>query len=490
MKIDSSLKREIFKAEGIGSRESRFLNFNDLSKNVLLGATVEATFKELDLDPQMAREFVIRYALHQIKRESVTLSEHEKAQVETYAEDSIGNLTLGKLLENTHFSDPEDYFLMHGQYISSFPINKVPDFMELAKKIFSGIPYSYDHLEETKDAGLSYIKSWNEYSNKLGSFFRLYNECGVIRAKKAISTAPNNLDGNEKCEKLFGSLIYHYKNYLDMLKCLPSNYDISEDLLLFERNTDLFFLLKVYTLLKKDNWFESISKHRQDEYLKVISSFSIIDDLNLKLYLVERFIEEGSSLSFVETALGFVPFFRLNFLQIPLLKESIKEAILEFSENALKQNEKGRKIKAKMACYLFLEEFHSYKIKDFDSNPVLSIDLSTIAYSDLFLMLYKKVYNIRNSREEIVSQSKKKIFNFIEHSGENVLNDWDENIQALMHLEAKTLKSKLVLNNMEPEFIDIYEQCESSGFFERLDHEGIKRKLLDANINPKEFDFE
>ncbi|MGG1518752.1 hypothetical protein ABE504_25255 [Paenibacillus oryzisoli] len=483
MKISDDIKKQLYHFENIELNGTLHIsNADQLMSSITLGERVMAVCDSLELDFSIAKDMLLKYGVHQIKKKSITLTANEKTLLENFADDTLGERTLGDILNETHFTDPEAYFKMYDSSIMRlFPVKKELERSSLSKQMFKDIPISYDHLEYGKESGLGFNARWHPYSHKLGSFFQLYMECGVLRAKMAINTAPHNMNITSN-KLLFEKLLYHYGKYQELLTALPSEYDISEDLLLFERKTDLFFLLKAYSMLINDEWFNSIEFHKQEEYLKVLSAFTLVDDLKLKIYLVERFIAEGSIFMYADFALGYIPLLRLLFIQIPLMREIMNDALVYTSSNVIKEREKAKKVKIRLNNYRIVENFHCYNITELQSEPLFKIDVKELGHSELFFRLYKKVYKIREVKKEFIEQTTNKISKIIHENSDVLFGEWDSHIEAILYSIADQFKTEgEYLSLIKPEEENNIIDADAINF--HFDRKAMVRKLEESGIN-------
>lgn len=397
--------------EGISITNKEIANFNQLIQGVHLGPIFEELCIDEEWDKLFVKESLIKYALHQIKQESMKLNYEEKIRVEDYSADEIDGIKLSSILEETHFSDPSDYYKTFGDKIlSSFSLKKRLDVKELTTSMFGeNMPYKYDDDDYTGKSGIEFNEAWHSHSLKSGSFFPLYKTCEVLKAKKALAKAHNNLSP-KKMKRFIAGLLEHYNKYLRMLQMFPDDYDATEDLLRLEEFSDLFFLLKAIVLLKKDDWFLNKNKNRRTEILKVISSFVIIEDIRIKLHILENFIEEGAAANYTSTeALGYLPLFRLLFVQLPLLKQKLVQ-IIDNKEVPLANSLRGRQIKIKLKRYAFLKQAHCYRM-DYSNYFLSEEDISIVQsyiqdtenndYDQIFYDLYKEAKEIRNVADEV-----------------------------------------------------------------------------------------
>ncbi|RUT39405.1 hypothetical protein EJP82_26260 [Paenibacillus anaericanus] len=487
VKVDIDM---ISKKEGISVSSSNFKDYTQLIESIVGKTELKTSFEkacgQFNLEPDAIGDFIIKYVIHQLKMEFTTFSIGEKRTIGNFAETKAGDFMFD-ILEKTHFADPERFFGMYNNSIRGhFSLKEIIEGAKLIPKLFKNYePSANDpHIRDT----------WLEYSNKLGSFYRLYNECEVIRAKKPISTAPNNLD-EKKGKDLIQSQIHHITKYFQMLKEFKGH-DITEDLLELERNTDLFFLHRVYQILKGSEWFNKLSKDRQKDYLKVISLFSVIDDLNIKLYMVERFVEDRPPLNLLKGTQGYVNLFRFIYFQIPTLKELLKRIILNVSEEKVGPHKRGRDVILKMHSYLFLEGFQYYQVPESDKELLFGLnihEISSAEYSELYFDLYKCVYKLRKIRGYNLDES---IFGFINkvinkvilqegEAKETLLNDWEYSIDSLIYQvigELDKVGGFFWIDKDIKEYVEINELLEVTGFFGRINRESIEKKLTDSNI--------
>ncbi|WP_128713034.1 hypothetical protein [Anoxybacillus gonensis] len=154
----------------------------------------------------------------------------------------------------------------------------------------------------------------------------------------------------------------------------------------------------------------------KNKYVKILSSFLILDDVNLSQYLAEQFIKgEAILLNKLNLYIGLMNLFTIEFIYIPILTQYIYDKIFLLippntfrpkgeAENQIStKNElrEFRNLKKKLYLYYILRNekcYRPYMIKK-------RVNLEKIKQSkqvdgDIFLEIYKKVNKIRNIREE------------------------------------------------------------------------------------------
>ncbi|MDR4934899.1 hypothetical protein RGU11_00740 [Rossellomorea marisflavi] len=153
----------------------------------------------------------------------------------------------------------------------------------------------------------------------------------------------------------------------------------------------------------------------------MLASFSLIEDIRLKLYLTERFVKENNSFPFIKGK-GYIELFILIFLYVPLLKEYLVDkiiapkGILSIKSDDVSEKKEARilkGIKKKLFLYLALKDVAGYKLMDLKDELSLHIEDAKINYSEDLIEFYKKVKKVNGFRRKFCEESIDDMFEII-----------------------------------------------------------------------------
>jgi hypothetical protein len=373
--------------------------------SIQLGSAFSKACEILELDINKVKECIFKYILHQLREESLTLSSDELAVLRDYYDETINGTKLEDIFWDEYFETPSDYMDYYEQALLSMgyaaSIEEYQDKKnKIFEKLFNNITYTEYFVNE-----LGTNKEWCTVSKKSGNFLRIYKDYKK-RKREPFNKKPGS-DRMKYIDKDFRAFVNNTSEYLRLLEILEESQewyiDHSEDLLKYERKTGLFFILKCYMLLKnKGIEGETVP----EDYLKILSTFSIIDDLNLKLYLAKLFVKEGIFWLSKKDKYAFAKLFEIIIIYTPFLKEFIKRKIYSMAPPNLFQvsdtkNPTLDSVKRKLYLYTILRKNKCYELNEIKQE--LNIDsLMNLNEIDtiLFEKLYKKVFKLRKKKEE------------------------------------------------------------------------------------------
>lgn len=252
------------------------LSYEKILKKVKLGSKFNEVCESLDLEPLLVEEYIKKYVLHLILEEAINLSGLEIESISNFSDEPLLDTTIGEILENLAtkmFFIESDHFC---QYLSE--ATKKYNFQRSNEKIvWNKESYLVD--------GISYCLPFTERSYSL---FPIYynNFVNKIRPIK-----PRSWDKNIDPENFFSDLKIHYNQFTCLLTGYDSEINPTRDILEFERETDLFFLLKIYSMLPTEKIDKFPTDKEKRNYLKALTTVSLVEDIRLKLYLAEQMIK-------------------------------------------------------------------------------------------------------------------------------------------------------------------------------------------------------
>lgn len=239
-------------------------------ESIIFGDHFNDLCKGLDLDPGIVKKYILEYSSFKLLQEQCLFSDDDIKLMEKYNEEVIVNLTFGEVLDKEFCNSLETYYESFGHVLN----NKVETIAFKEKeKIMQAIKNT---TQVTKS--LNYIK--NE-----GMFFNIYKDW-LKRHKKPFNKEGDKLNEVKDIGILKGNIISFLKmlNQLDGLVC-------NEDMFQFENASNMLFIFRCYQLVNEN--LHKIDSSYEGDFLNILASLCIIEDINLKLYLAKQLIENG-----------------------------------------------------------------------------------------------------------------------------------------------------------------------------------------------------
>lgn len=382
--LSKKLKEELYKELGF-----RFIgngtNFEDILEIVELGEKFNQVCVGLDLEAAVVEDYVKRYVLQRIIEEATNFSQEEERIAGSYFDEPLVETTIGKLFEQMQ----TEIHIVHSERFQSYitetfklNINNKEDSLESGYKL------------DGADGPINFTYPFKEMENTL---FPLYHKIYVDK-QRTIKPRPDKI---LDIESFHNDLVTHYYQYIRLLNLNGNRTNPTKDILELERETDILFLLKAWSLISQEE-INRLPKKDKRNYLKVLASFSLIEDIRLKLYLAERIVKENNSFPFIKGK-GYIELFILVFLYVPLLKEYLVDKIiapkgtLSIKSEEVFEKEEARilkGIKNKLFLYLALKDVAGYKLMDLKDELSLHIEDAKINYSEDLIEFYKKVKKV------------------------------------------------------------------------------------------------
>lgn len=392
-RLTNKLKAELYKELGFQFKSNE-RSYSDILEAVNLGEKFKDVCDGLDLEPAVVEEYIKKYVLHLILEEAATLSQQEVDLTRSFSDEPLFDKSMGELLED--MQNEMQYVLSESFKSYFYETLKMEDNDDVDEE---------NPLEEGKlDKGNESLKNLTyPFTERDNTFYQIYYRRFVDKQRPI----KPRLDKDFDKENLPSHLLTHYYQFLELLN-VGKDYNPTRDMLELERETDIFFLLKVWSLLPNGYLNKFKLKKDKSNYLKVLASFSLIEDLRLKLYFTEQFIKEGNSFPFIKGK-GYIELFILIFLFVPLLKEYLFDNMkapkgeLSIKNNEISDKEEISKlkgIKKKLFLYHSLKGAAGYKLTDLRNESIFKIDESEISYSENFIEFYKKVKKVNGFRTE------------------------------------------------------------------------------------------
>ncbi|WP_242240641.1 hypothetical protein [Bacillus cereus group sp. BfR-BA-01309] len=256
--------------ESLGIREKKEIG-KELFESIMFGNHFKGLCESLGLDSKIVEKHILEYSSFKLFQEQCLFSDDDIKLMEKYNEEVIVNLTFGEVLDKEFCNSFETYYESFGCVLN----NKVE---AIAFKEKEKIIQAIKNVNQVKKS-LNYIK--NE-----GMFFNIYKDW-LKRHKK-----PFNKEGDKLNEvKDIGMLRENTISYLKMLNQLDG-LTCNEDMFKFENASNMLFIFRCYQLVNENS--HKIDSSYEGDFLNILASLCIIEDINLKLYLVKQLIENGN----------------------------------------------------------------------------------------------------------------------------------------------------------------------------------------------------
>ncbi|WP_135554878.1 hypothetical protein [Paenibacillus cymbidii] len=472
-------------------------SYDNLSNAITFGEVAKKICDTLDIDSTLLFKNAIRSAFQKLSEEAIDLSEAELTIASKYAEET--------LLEDTTFED----VLTRG-FLSDSPQEK-QDLINTFKIYFrkkngdrlydvesKGDDTQWEIEERRIEKLVNEVYEKNKiivakdqaYLKKGTALTRFYLEA-CINYKKPIKTPAGRIVIAD-----FKPLVGNLQEYGQILKEVLED-EPTSDLLYFEKETNLFFLIKAYFDLRELGELATDKK-----FIKYYSAFSIIGDIELRNLFLTRYIEEArlENNSYYKSnftsQIGLCRIFQILYIFIPFLSEFIKEqAIIHFKaqpENVTitdsKELEEFLKVKKKLYLYYLVSEGcnnSSGEIWPVSDVLTLSASISnnssthSLESINTFLGLYKATYGLRASRRKNQIDFAQKIMSDFERLKVYELQDKTQllDIVALNSVDAflAQLATGTVVDDALENKYDDFEGFEDEEFY-RLQEKASKRK--------------
>lgn len=393
-RLTNKLKAELYKELGFQFRSNE-RSYADILEAVNLGEKFKDVCDGLDLEAAVVEEYIKKYVLHLILEEATTLSQQELSLAISFPDEPLLDTTIGESLED--MQNAMQYVLSERfqSYLhENLKVENVHDVDE--ESCLEG-----QKIDEGAELFKNFTYPFTERNHTLFPFYfkRFVNKQRSVKPR---------LDKDFDKESFPLDLLTHYYQFIELLNDNGIGIIPTRDILEMERETDIFFILKAWSLLPIDYLNKFKFKKDKYNYLKVLASFSLIEDLRLKLYFIEQFIKEDNSFPFIKGQ-GYFELFILIFLYVPLLKEYLIENIkapkgeLSIKSDEVSEKEEVsrlREIKKKLFLYHTLKGDAGYKLTDLRDESIFQIDESRINYSEDFIEFYKKVKKVNGIRRQ------------------------------------------------------------------------------------------
>lgn len=347
-----SIKNQLYTFFGFEfDYRKKISNYEDLFDSISLGPVFEEICKNLELDPNKLSRHVRNYVLNLISEEITTISLEEKLLIQRFCylwsddedDDSLTDITL------EYFNKPTDYFehysheficdlldieVSNQNALKDNIIGQREVHMKLRNQVFSNLPQDYSLKNKYKESlgniEFSYDTTdylWHNHSKISGSLYRSVLRSKLNDSDMTLTRQPrfiiNKRQNKDDSREFFLNAVEKTTLFLKCLEQQFPDHSPTQELLLFEKDTNMLFLME------NSLFFYAANKnHNKPKYspigLKILSSFILIDDINIRSYLSTTFYSEPGLFVQLLHRDGYYYFFLFSHILLPLLTKFIR----------------------------------------------------------------------------------------------------------------------------------------------------------------------
>lgn len=463
--LTNALKRSMYEELNLefNMNEDK-VNYESIYNAIELGDLFKEFCEFFELDSSIVERYTKKYVLHLIFEESAAYIRQEADMIRSFSDEPLFSTTIGEILEN---------LVNEEGFINTNHFNEY-----LGKTLDHKIDNKESKFQDPID-NLSKEVSNNFYpfTEKVNTFYPLYFKF-FVNKKRPIK--PRHWNKEVIPDDVFNNIIIHHKQYNDLLGGYSKDINPTKHIFEFEQDTNILFFLKLTTILPIDK-INKLPKSERENYLKIISSFTLIEDLQFKLYFIDQLISENNEVLFLKGIQGYNRLFAFLFLYIPFLTGFIKEQIkiphgtLTVKSDYIEKEEASnlKAIKKNMYFYHILKTVPCYSVSELTNELTIDVKLEQLLdteYKDVYFSLYKKIAKIKKIRKDLSEE-------IIDNCLWLIKRD-KQSLNKLFEYEAYDfMKSGKKLALVKKNDILFGE------FFFYKDHQQLKEKLKRSNIN-------
>jgi hypothetical protein len=362
-------------------------------EQIQFGDDFKSLCEYLELDVRTVQKYILDYAFYEVYRESCTFSGDDLDLLEMFGEEEVNGLTLGDILDEKYCISPDSFYENFGYLLN----DKSDQIMEKdeAEKI---IQYIQDS---------SQLKSKNfAYVPKEGTLFKVFKD-KLKRYRQPFNKSADKLNVVKDINKFkINTLLFLQQ----LSKAKTINY--TQDIV--EKSSNILFIFGIYNYLEKNQ--SEFDSEKEDYYFNTLSSLVIIENIELKLFLLKNLIEKETLFTHrkFEFDLLLHRIYILTVVYPILIKEFIKQK-LDITANILGisgtyEDGKIKSLKKKAFIYELLRKHNGYNLKkligDFEAIQVNNLGL--------FGNLYTRVSKLQEIKGEVMDQFKEDFYDMIE----------------------------------------------------------------------------
>ncbi|OZQ68293.1 hypothetical protein CA596_25835 [Paenibacillus odorifer] len=259
--------------------------------------------------------------MHILYEEVTSFSKQELTLIKKH--DELWSLNNSLIAGNEYFEDPNAFIEYYTEQYLYDNINyNLSDVEEGRNKLRSDIiKFISPKLVNKKKSSEELGQVWHQYSKKSGSLYRNIFDRKFNKGKMTLTRQLNRIVNKAKGKddsRAFSKYAFESTNlFLRKMTEQASEHDPKEELLMFERDTDMLLIFDaVHKILSSPS--SKLSKYNK-KGLKIISSFALIDDYKIRSAFLSAFHRNDGLYSKYIYMQGYKYFFLFNFMLIPFL---------------------------------------------------------------------------------------------------------------------------------------------------------------------------
>lgn len=377
MKILAREKAFLYELLGL-KFEGNVHDYKSIIDSISFGALTKEVLANLCNNLEEGELALKHYALHQLQQRAINQISNHLDFIDNFIDEPIGeDICFGDIITDVFFKDQQDLLEIVG--------DKIAKNFDGYPKIRDDIGMLFENMGISNNSNYTYLK-------RTGAIASLYF-LAAKRYKVQLKNASRNSD----------SLYLVPQNTFDFIKLLMEfneEYDLTEDFLVFERQSNLILCLNAYLIINM-----GYRGAADGDLFKIVSSISIIDNLELKMNILEKLNEDRLEKELLEYGL-ISSLFQLKFVLLPLLVDFLE------GEIGGKLSSRGKLLPKNKDSVIDKEQLRTFKVVK--KNSLLFCILNKDDYSlrqklvNDFQLLLKDVEHNRNIESFNTLQNKMK----------------------------------------------------------------------------------
>lgn len=355
--------------------------------------------EELELDQKVVQDHILDYALYEVYREYCTFTSTDLDILERFDDEVVNGINLADILDEKYCISPESFYESFG-YLLNDKIDQSAKFKE-REKIIQAI------LNSSQNKSKQF-----EYISKEGTFFNVYKD-KLKRHQQPFNKSADKLNVVKDIGKFKNNTCF----FLQQLS-KAKNLNYTCDLDGFEKASNMLFIFSLYAHIAKNLDAFKI-KEREDYYFNILSSLAIIDNVELKLYLLKNLIEKEVLFTYPKLEFNLL-LHRITIISVLypiLIKEFIVQNLIitDKSMSTMASNKDDEfftdtEIKNKAVVFELLKDHKSYNL----NKLVEEFELVQVKNIKLFENLYTRVASLQGITNDVMDQFKVNLYEIMD----------------------------------------------------------------------------
>ncbi|MED3644649.1 hypothetical protein P5F75_14870 [Caldifermentibacillus hisashii] len=364
---------------------------------IQFGEDFKSLCDHLELDEKVVQKYILDYALYEVYKECCTFSGDDLDLLEMLGDEAVNGLTLGDILDEKYCISPDSFYENFG-YLLNDKSDQITERNE-AEKIIHFIQDS------------SQLKSKNfAYVPQEGTLFHVFKD-KLKRHRQPFNKSADKLNVVKDIDKFKNNTSF-FLQQLSEAKSINYTQDIDS----FEKSANTLFIFELYNCIWKSQ--TEFDNGKEDYYFNTLSSLVIIENLELKLFILKNLIEKKTIFTYpkFEFALLLNKVYILSMVYPLLIKEFIKQKF-DIATNNLTANEvnpfvdaKTKSLKKSAFIFGLLHNHKGYNLKKL----IEVFEPIQVHNKGLFGNLYTRVSKLQEVKNEVMDQFKVEFYEMIE----------------------------------------------------------------------------